>query len=61
MRNNKRDKLFQDIEHDKTQLRIVENRTDKTAALKEVTFPLKVYAGLTNGKLNGMAFALTSA
>ena len=56
MQNSRRDKLFQEIEHDKTQLRIVENRTDKGSTHKQIKFPLKVYVGLTNGKLNGMQF-----
>lgn len=48
-----KEKCFQELEHDKTQLRIVENRTDKTSS-KDLSFPLKISAGLTNGLIKNV-------
>jgi hypothetical protein len=46
-----KDLLFQEIEHDKTQLRIVENKTDRSPKAKVMHFPFKSLAGITKAKI----------
>jgi len=45
-----RDDLFHVIEHDKTQLRIIENKSDKSPSTKSI-FPLKVVVGVINAQI----------
>lgn len=49
----KKEKLFQEIEHDKTQLRIIENRAEKSSASLAIKFPLKIEISLIKGAWAG--------
>lgn len=49
-----KDLLFQEIEHDKTQLRIVENKADKSPKTKVFKFPFKSLVGITKAKIKSI-------
>ena len=43
-----KEKLFQEIEHDKAQIRIIETRADKTTSSQIMRFPLNIDVSLMN-------------
>jgi hypothetical protein len=49
-----KDLLFQEIERDKTQLRIIENKADKSTKAKIIKFPFKSLAGITKAKIKSI-------
>jgi hypothetical protein len=45
----KKEKTFREIEKTKTQLRIIENRSEKGLKSKSINFPIKLDAGIISG------------
>ena len=46
-----KEKLFREIEHEKTKLRIIESKTEKNSTSKN-TYPFKISIGIRNIKIN---------